>query len=525
MKLDLQNTVMGIELGSTRIKAVLIDRDHNCVASGSYAWENRLENGVWVYPLEQAVEGVQSCFRQLRQEVETRYGQKLTTLGAIGISGMMHGYLVFDKDGKQLAPFRTWRNTITGPASRELMELFKFNIPQRWSIAHLYQAILNEEEHVKDIGLLTTLCSYIHRLLTGRTVIGVGEASGMFPYDDTTKDFDAERVAQFDQLIAPRGFPWKLRQILPEVFPAGAQAGVLTAEGAALLDETGTLQPGIPMCPPEGDAGTGMVATGAVMPRTGSVSAGTSSFANLVLERPLKSYYPEIDVVATPSGKTVAMAHTNNCTSEIDTWVKLIADAGKLMGWPVDMGELFPKLYEVALQGDPDCGGMVSFNYFAGEPLTGTEDGRPMLVRMPDSKVNIANFMRAQLNGAIATLKIGVDMLVEEEHVETDTLLGHGGFFKTAGVGQQLLADALEAPVSTMETAGEGGPWGMALLAAYMLWKDEGETMEQYLGDRVFATAKSVTLQPDPKGVEGFRKYLQSYKACLDAEKAAANMK
>lgn len=522
--MDLNRAIIGIELGSTRIKAVLIDENHTPIASGAYAWENRLENGVWVYPLEQAIEGIRACYRALRQDVLEKFGLSLTRVAAIGISGMMHGYLVFDREGNQIAPFRTWRNTITGPAAAELTERFRFNIPQRWSIAHLYQAILNDEAHVKDIALLTTLSSYIHQRLTGVSVVGVGEASGMFPYDAQTGDFDAARVAQFDELVADRGYPWKLRQILPRVLPAGAQAGVLTAEGAALLDETGTLQPGIPLCPPEGDAGTGMVATGAVLPRTGSVSAGTSSFALLVLEQPLRGYYPEIDVVATPSGLPVAMAHTNTCSSEIDAWIKLIADAAKAMGWPVDMNALYTTLFTKALEGTPDCDGIVSFNYFAGEPLTGTEVGRPMVARLPESKMTIANFMRAQLYGAIATLKLGVDMLVEKENVQTDRLLGHGGYFKTPGVGQQILADALQVPITTMETAGEGGPWGMALMAAYMIRKDKGETMEDYLQNKVFANARSVTLPPDPAGVEGFRGYIRRYKLCLEAEKAAARM-
>jgi len=522
--MELQNTILGIELGSTRIKAVLIDENHTPIASGGFAWENDLTDGVWTYPLEKAVAGVRACYSDLRQDFEDKFGQKLTRVGAIGISGMMHGYLVLDAQGRQIAPFRTWRNTITGEAAKELMELFRFNIPQRWSIAHLYQAILNKEDHVKNIARLTTLSAYIHSLLTGENVMGVGEASGMFPYDDETKDFDAARVAQFDELVKPYGFPWKLRDILPTVLPAGAQAGRLTPEGAALLDETGTLESGIPMCPPEGDAGTGMVATGAVLPRTGSISAGTSAFSLQVLERPLKNYYPEIDVVATPSGKTVAMAHTNTCTSEIDAWINLIADAAQTMGWPVDKNTLYPTLFRKALEGKPDCDGIIAFNYFAGEPLTATETGRPMVVRLPDSKMTIANFMRSQLYGAIATLKIGMDMLAREENVESDRLLGHGGYFKTPGVGQQILADALNVPITTMETAGEGGPWGMALLAAFMLRKTEGETMEDYLTTRVFASAKSSRLEPDPAGVEGFKAYIARYEACLPAENAAAAM-
>ncbi len=522
--MDLQNAILGIELGSTRIKGVLIDENHAVLATGSFSWENRLENGVWTYELSDALKGIRACYGDLRQDVEKKYGQTLTKVAAIGISGMMHGYLVFDKAGNQLAPFRTWRNTITGPAAAALTEAFRFNIPQRWSIAHLYQAILNGEAHVKDIAHLMTLSVYIHHALTGDYAIGINEASGMFPYDDTAGTFDAARLDRFDTLVAPCGFPWKLRDILPTVYRAGEVAGCLTAEGAALLDETGNLQPGIPLCPPEGDAGTGMVATGAVLPRTGSISAGTSAFSLQVLERPLKNYYPEIDVVATPAGKTVAMAHTNTCTSEIDAWVNLIADAAKVMGWEVDMNVLYTTLFRSALEGDPDCSGIIAFNYFAGEPLTATEQGRPMVVRLPDSKMNIPNFMRSQLYGAVATLRIGMEMLRSQEQVESDRLLGHGGFFKTAGVGQQILADALNVPISAMETAGEGGPWGMALLAAYMHNRGAGESLEDYLTDRVFATAKSTVINPNPAGVAGFERYLTRYKAALSAQKAAAEM-
>ncbi len=520
--MKLESAILGIELGSTRIKAVLIDENHLPIASGSYAWENDLVDGVWTYPLEKAVAGVRACYADLAADVQRKFGQPLRRIAAMGISGMMHGYLVLDKDGNQIAPFRTWRNTITGPAASELTQLFQFNIPQRWSIAHLYQAILNGEAHVKDIARLTTLSGYIHSLLTGEDCIGVGEASGMFPYDDEAGDFDAARIAQFDTLTAKYGYPWCLRQILPRVRRAGEPAGILTEAGAALLDETGNLQSGIPFCPPEGDAGTGMVATGAVLPRTGSISAGTSAFSMQVLERPLKNYYPEIDVVATPAGKAVAMAHTNTCTSEIDAWVNLIADAMAALGQTADKNTLYSTLYRKALEGDADCCGIVAFNYFAGEPLTATETGRPMLLRLPDSRMTIGNFMRAQLYGAIATLKIGMDMLHREEQVKSDTLLGHGGFFKTLGVGQQILADALNVPISTMETAGEGGPWGMALLAAYMLRKAPDETMEDYLTKRVFSTAQRTEVQPDADAAAGFAKYLQRYIACIPAQKAAA---
>ena len=522
--MNLENTYLGIELGSTRIKAVLIDENHNPIASGSYSWENDLMDGVWVYPLKKAIEGLRACYNDLRLDVEKKFGQPLVKIAAIGISGMMHGYLVLDQDGKQLAPFRTWRNTITGPAAAELTELFRFNIPQRWSIAHLYQAILNQEPHVKDIARLTTLSGYIHSLLTGKHVIGVGEASGMMPYDDTAGDFDDNRVAEFDQLVKPYRFPWKLKDILPTVMRAGESAGCLTEAGAALLDESGTLQAGIPFCPPEGDAGTGMVATGAIYPRTGSISAGTSAFSMQVLERPLKKHYPEIDVVATPAGKTVAMTHTNTCTSEIDAWVYLIADGIRAMGMDVDLNELYPTLYRKALEGDADCSGIIAFNYFAGEPLTATETGRPMLVRLPGSKLTIANLMRSQLYGAIATLKIGMDMLAREEQVESDRMLGHGGFFKTPGVGQQILSDALSVPISTMETAGEGGPWGMALLAAFMQKRESGETLEDYLQNKVFHTAKSNCVCPTTEGAKGFAAYLERYIACLPAQNAAAKL-
>ena len=519
-----ENFVLGIELGSTRIKGVLIDENHQVVASGAYGWENRLENGVWTYRLEDAVTGIRACFRELKQDAEAKFGQPLRKVAAIGISGMMHGYLVFDKAGNQLAPFRTWRNTMTPEAAAELTELFAFNIPQRWSIAHLYQAILNKEDHVKDVARLATLSCCIHYLLTGVHAVGIGEASGMFPYDDAVKDYDAACLTKFDELVAPQGFPWKLRDVLPQVLPAGARAGYLTAEGAALLDESGMLEAGIPMCPPEGDAGTGMVATGAVLPRTGSVSAGTSAFSLQVLERPLKKYYPEIDVVSTPSGKSVAMAHANTCTSEIDAWVNLIADAGRAMGWDVDMNKLYTTLFRKALDGDADCSGIISFNYFASEPVVQVDTGRPMVVRLPDSKLTIANFMRSQLYGAIATLKLGMDMLRFEEGVESDRLLGHGGYFKTPGVGQQLLADALDLPITTMATAGEGGPWGMAVLASFMFRKEQDETLEDYITNRVFADAVSTCAQPDPAGVAGFAAYLERYKSALNAQRAASEL-
>lgn len=524
MRPNLENAVLGLELGSTRIKAVLIDETHQPIASGGCAWENALENGVWTYHMDDVWKGLRGCYRALAEDVERRYGQKLRRVAAIGVSGMMHGYLVFGKDLELLTPFRTWRNTITGQAAAELSEVFRFNIPQRWSIAHLYQSILENQEHVKDIALLTTLSGYIHLRLTGRNVIGIGEASGMFPFDQASGDFGPAQIRRFDELTADRKYPWKLRDILPDILPAGAEAGVLTPEGAALLDGTGTLEPGIPLCPPEGDAGTGMVATGAVLPRTGSVSAGTSAFALLVLEREIQGCYPEVDVVATPSGKPTALIHANSCTSDIDAWVRLFAQFYEAMGQKADLDALFPMLYRKALEGAPDCGGLVAYNYYSGEPVTKTDAGRPMLVRLLDSDFSLANLMRAHLYSAIAALRLGIDLLVEQEHVETDRLLGHGGYFKTEGVGQQVLADALEVPISTMETAGEGGPWGMALLAAYMCRRNPGESMEDYLTERVFANAAVKVARPDPAGSAGFRKFLGRYVAGLPAERAAADI-
>ena len=522
MGVKLEKCVLGIEFGSTRIKGVLIDEDHNVVASGGFSWENRIEEGVFVYHLEDARAGLRACFSALREDVQEKFGQPLTRVEAIGISAMMHGYLVFDENWNQIAPYRSWRNVMTGPASAELTELFKFNIPQRWSVAHLYQAVLNGEAHVKDIAHLSTLAAYIHHLLTGENVVGIDEASGMFPYDDSVKDYDQKRMALFDELVEKYNYPWKLRDLLPKIMMAGECAGKLTPEGAALLDETGMLESGIPLCPPEGDGATGMVATGAVVPRTGCVSAGTSGYAMIVCEKPLKSYDPKIDILMTPTGKTIAFAHINTCTPEINVWVNLMAQSMRLMGMEPDMNELFTKLFRVAMEGDPDCDGCLSYNYFAGEPLTETDIGRPMFVRLPESKVTLANFMRGQLYGAIATMKLGVDFLNEKEHVEVDSLMAQGGFFKTPGVGQQILADALHTPICVMSTAGEGGPWAMALLAAYMARKEEGESMESYLAQKVFSKVESVTLNPDPAGEAGFEAYVQRYKEGLAAQKAAA---
>ncbi len=511
-------TVLGIELGSTRIKAVLIDERHIPIASGDYEWENQLVNGVWTYSMDMVHSGLQTCFANLKADVKAKFGAELTTVGAIGVSAMMHGYLPFDKDGKQLAEFRTWRNTITGEAAEELTALFGFNIPQRWSIAHLYQAILNHEEHVKDIAFLTTLAGYIHWRLTGEKVMGVGEASGMFPIDSGKLDYDEGMVQKFKALTGI-----ELRDILPKVLTAGERGGMLTEEGAAFLDPTGTLQAGIPVAPCEGDAGTGMAATNSVRPRTGNVSAGTSDFAMIVTEKPL-GVHREIDMVTTPDGAPVAMVHCNNCTSDINAWVNLFAEYSEMMGTPVNKGELFVKLFNKALEGDADCGGLLSFNYFSGEGVTDLDEGRPVFARMPNAKFTLANFMRTHLLSALATLKIGLDILTQTEQVPIDKLYGHGGFFKTPVVGQRMLSAAVCAPVSVMETAGEGGPYGMALLGAYMLWKDEGETLADYLDNKVFDDAKSTTLMAEPSDVAGFSVFLSRYKKALPMERTAAEV-
>ncbi len=516
--IDLEKTVLGIELGSTRIKAVLIDEKHIPIAQGDYEWENQFVNGVWTYSMDAVHTGIQACFAGLKADVKAKFDTELATVGAIGVSAMMHGYLPFDKEGRQLAEFRTWRNTTTGEAAAELTELFGFNIPQRWSIAHLYQAILNGEEHVKDIAFLTTLAGYIHWRLTGEKVMGIGEASGMFPIDSEKLDYDEGMIQKFKALTG-----LDLRAILPKVLLAGECGGTLTAVGAAFLDPSGTLKPGIPLAPCEGDAGTGMAATNAVRVRTGNVSAGTSDFAMIVTDKPL-GVHREIDMVTTPTGLPVAMVHCSNCTSDINAWISLLAEYAEMLGVSVDKSELFVRLFNKALEGDADCGGLLSFNYFSGEGVTALDKGRPVFARMPNAKFTLANFMRAHLLSALATLKIGLDILTQTEKVEIEKLCGHGGFFKTPGVGQRMLSAAVGAPVSVMETAGEGGPYGMALLAAYMLWKDEGETLEDYLDSKVFADAKSTTLMAEASDIAGFSIFLSRYKKALPMERCATEV-
>lgn len=515
-------TVLGIEFGSTRIKAVLIGPDHTPIASGSYDWENQYENGIWTYSLDDVWTGLQESYRQLSSEVLERYGTPLQTIGAIGFSGMMHGYMAFDNNSRLLTPFRTWRNTITGQAAAELTELFQFNIPQRWSIAHLYQAILNQEPHVSDITLLTTLAGYVHWQLTGEKVLGIGEASGVFPIDSQTNDYDAGMIAHFNQQLS-ENIPWQLQEILPTVLLAGAPAGNLTEAGARLLDPSGQLQAGIPFCPPEGDAGTGMVATNSVAPRTGNVSAGTSVFAMIVLEKALSRLYPEIDMVTTPTGKPVAMVHSNNCTSDLNAWVGLFREFTDALGVTVDQSQLFEMLYQKALTGDADGGGLLVYNYFSGEHITHLAEGRPLFVRTPESKFTLANFMRVHLFSALGALKIGLDILFEQEKVQIDQVLGHGGFFKTKGVGQKMMAAAMNVPVSVMDTAGEGGAWGIALLAAYMRHRAENEPLEAYLANKVFAGENGSTVAPDPADVAGFATFMARYKKGLVIEETAVS--
>lgn len=513
--------IFGIEFGSTRIKGVLIDDAGEVLAVGGYEWENSLVNGIWTYGEEEFFAGLKGCYSSLKKDVKDRYGITIKNLKAIGISGMMHGYLAFNEEGKLLAPFRTWRNTCAGEAANKLTEVFQFNIPDRWSIAHLYQVILDGEEHVKDVRYFTTLAGYIHTLLTGEKVLGIGEASGMFPMEGN--NYSETMLDKFDALVEEKGYPWKIREILPKVLVAGENAGVLTEAGAKLLDEDGDLQAGIPMCPPEGDAGTGMVATNSVRVRTGNVSAGTSVFAMIVLEKLLSKLHREIDMVTTPDGAPVAMVHCNNCTSDINAWTYLFKEVLDLMGADCSMGDLFTALFKKSAEADADCGDLISYNYFSGEFITGFETGKPLFIREPDSKFSLANFMRVQLFTAFGGIKIGMNIL-EKEDVAIDKILGHGGFFKTPVIGQSVLAAVMNAPVSVMETAGEGGAWGVAVLAAFSANKEEDETLPDYLDKKIFATQKMTTLEPDEKIVDSFNKFMENYKKGLSVERAAVEM-
>ena len=517
--------ILGIEFGSTRIKAVLIDENNNPIAQGSHEWENQLVNGLWTYSTEAIWFGLQDCYRDLRENVKAQYDTEIETLAAIGISAMMHGYMPFDDKGEILVPFRTWRNTNTARAAAVLSDLFVYNIPLRWSISHLYQAILDDEPHVKDINFLTTLAGYIHWQITGQKVLGIGDASGMLPIDPDTKNYSAEMVDKFDRLVADKGYGWKLTDILPKVLVAGECAGTLTEEGAKRLDISGNLKAGIPVCPPEGDAGTGMVATNAVKQRTGNVSAGTSSFSMIVLEKDLSKPYEVIDMVTTPDGSLVAMVHCNNCTSDLNAWVGLFKEYTQLLGLPVDMNDIYGKLYNNALNGEPDCGGLISYNYFSGEPVTGLEEGRPLFVRSVNDKFNLANFMRANLYASVAVLKIGNDILFNDEKIKVDRITGHGGLFRTKGVGQRVLAAAINSPISVMETAGEGGAWGIALLASYLVNNKEERSLVDFLDIEVFAGNTGIDIAPTAEDVAGFNSYIETYKLCLGIEKAAVEFK
>ena len=515
--------VLGIEYGTTRIKAVLIGPDHAPIASGACVWENVLEGGYWTYHEADIWRGLQAAYAELKQDVLRQYGVRLTRLGALGFSAMMHGYLPFDREGRLLVPFRTWRNATTGPAADALTRLFDFHIAQRWTIAHLYQAILNGEEHVARIDHLTTLEGYVHWKLSGRRAVGVGEGSGIVPTDLSTNDYDQRMVDAFERLIAPYGYPWRLRDILPKVLPAGADAGSLTPEGTLLLDPTGELLPGTPMCPPEGDAETGLMATNCVAPGQGCVSAGTSIFSMVVLEKLLSRPYPEVDIVMTPTGLPVAMVHCSNCTSDINAWAGMLREAAQSLGFEPDMGQIYTAMFRAAMRGAPDCGGIVTCGYLSGENIARLKEGRPMLVRSPENRIAFADLSRSLILSAMATLKLGMGVL-DEEHVTIERLIGHGGFFKTPGTAQSLLASALQTPVSVMETAGEGGAWGMALLAAYRVWHAPGETLERYLAERVFRGAKLVEERPVPEDVASITAYTERFRAMLELERDAVRL-
>ena len=520
-KIRAGKTSLGIEFGSTRIKAVLIDDTYRTIASGDYGWASHLEHGLWSYTVEEIWKGLQTAYAEMAGDVEAAYGEKLTHIGHIGFSAMMHGYLAFDENGELLVPFRTWQNTNTHEAHEKLSELFQYNIPERWSIAHLYQCVLDNEEHVSKVAFFTTLAGYVHWKLTGRKVLGVGDASGMFPIDPTTHTWEAEFIRQFNELPEVAAQPWKIEDLLPEPLVAGTPAGELTEEGAKLLDPTGTLQPGITLAPPEGDAGTGMMATNSVRKRTGNVSAGTSIFATVVLEGKLKALHPEVDLVTTPAGDLAGMSHANNFTSDLNAWVGLFGQFAEALGHPVDAGTLYGTLFRAAIADDVDanCGGLLNYPFRSGEFLAGLPEGRPLFARKPEARMSLGNFMRAQLFGAFSPVKIGMDVMTKDEHVQVDSLVGHGGIFTTPKVAQKILAAAFDTPIKVMATAAEGGAWGMAVLGDYLWHADED--LADYLDNRVFADAESVTETPDEKDVEGFEDFFARFRAGLPIEHAA----
>lgn len=512
--------VLGIEFGSTRIKASLIAPDTTPLASGAHTWENQLVDGIWTYDMKDVWSGLAACYAALAEEVQARYSVPLTNVASLGISGMMHGYVALDKDDKLLVPFRTWRNNITGDACAELSPLLDFAVPQRWSIAHLHQSIIEARSHVTDIARLTTLAGYVHLKLTGEHKMGIGEASGMFPVDSAKGTWDSARADKYDRLIAPRKLGWKLREILPEVLSAGSVAGTLSADGAKLLDPSGKLPAGIPLCPPEGDAGTGMVATNAVRPRSGNVSAGTSVFAMIVLEKSLSQVHEEIDIVTTPDGKPVAMAHSNNGSSDLDAWMSLFGQVGRALGADVDVNKLYSSILPLADSAEPDAGGLLAINYVSGEHVTGFTEGRPLFARTPESKLTLENFMRAIYFSSLCAMRTGMNILTEKEGVVIDEIRGHGGFFKGGDTGQRMMAAALNVPVSIPEMAGEGGAWGMAVLAAYSLLGDKKPSLPDYLDAHIAASIGAPT-SPSPSDVEGFGEFFRRHKMGLAIEREA----
>ena len=520
-KIRAGKTSLGIEFGSTRIKAVLIDDTYHTIAAGDYGWASHLENGLWSYTQEEIWKGLQTAYAAMAQNVEAAYGEKLARVGHIGFSAMMHGYLAFDKNGELLVPFRTWQNTNTSEAHEKLSELFQYNIPERWSIAHLYQAVLNKEEHIGKVAYFTTLAGYVHWKLTGKKVLGVGDASGMFPIDPTTHAYETEFIEKFSALPEVAEQPWNLSDLLPEPLVAGTPAGTLTAEGAKLLDPTGTLQPGIVLAPPEGDAGTGMVATNSVRVRTGNVSAGTSIFAMVVLEHKLKALHPEVDLVTTPAGDLAGMSHANNFTSDLNAWVGLFGQFAAALGTPVDTGNLYGTLFRAAIADDVDanCGGLINYPFRSGEFLAGLPEGRPLFVRGPEARMSLGNFIRAQLFSAFSPVKIGMDVMTKNEGVAVDSLVGHGGIFTTPKVAQKILAAAFNTPIKVMSTAAEGGAWGMAVLADYLWHADQ--PLDEFLDARVFADAASTTENPDENDVAGFEEFFDRFRKGLAIEHTA----
>lgn len=520
-KIRAGKTSLGIEFGSTRIKVVLIDDEYHTIAAGDYGWASHLEDGLWSYTQEEIWTGLQTAYAKMAGDVETAYGEKLTHVGHIGFSAMMHGYLAFDENGELLVPFRTWQNTNTSEAHEKLSELFQYNIPERWSIAHLYQSVLNKEEHVGKVAYFTTLAGYVHWKLTGRKVLGVGDASGMFPIDPTTHTYETAFIDKFDALPEVAAQPWKLEDLLPEPLVAGAPAGELTAEGVKLLDPTGTLQPGITLAPPEGDAGTGMVATNSVRVRTGNVSAGTSIFAMVVLEHKLARLHPEVDLVTTPAGDLAGMSHANNFTSDLNAWVGLFGQFAAVIGQPVDAGTLYGTLFRSAIADDVDsnCGGLINYPFRSGEFLAGLSEGRPLFARGPEARMSLGNFMRAQLFGAFSPVKIGMDVMTKDEGVAVDSLVGHGGIFTTPKVAQKILAAAFDTPIKVMATAAEGGAWGMAVLADYLWHADQ--PLDEYLDSRVFSDVVSTTEEPDADDVAGFEEFFDRFRKGLPMEHAA----